>query len=63
MFERVAGTANDLGLMSEEYDPASGRPLGNFPQGFSHFALVSTALNLSEAAGPAETRRALKDEP
>jgi GH15 family glucan-1,4-alpha-glucosidase len=62
MFERVAGVANDLGLIAEEYDPCSGRLRGNFPQGFSHFALVSTAFNLSRADGPAQMRRQLKDE-
>jgi GH15 family glucan-1,4-alpha-glucosidase len=63
LFERLIGTANDLGLMAEQYDVKSGKLLGNFPQGFSHFALVSTALNLSETTGPADIRRRLKDEP
>lgn len=54
LFERIAGYANDLGLLAEEIDPASGELLGNFPQGFSHLALIRSALNLSraEAAGP-----------
>jgi GH15 family glucan-1,4-alpha-glucosidase len=39
---------NDLGLLAEEYDPAKGRLLGNFPQAFSHIALVNSALNLGE---------------
>jgi GH15 family glucan-1,4-alpha-glucosidase len=40
---------NDVGLLSEEFDPASGRMLGNFPQAFSHLALVNTAYNLTPA--------------
>jgi GH15 family glucan-1,4-alpha-glucosidase len=46
-FERAASTANDLGLLAEEYDPKLQRQLGNFPQAFSHFALVSAAYTLS----------------
>ncbi|MDG6095484.1 glycoside hydrolase family 15 protein [Acetobacter sp. AN02] len=54
-FEKLTGCANDLGLMAEEYDPASRRQLGNFPQAFSHFALVQTAhlLNMQQAGGTA----------
>ncbi|MER6528081.1 glycoside hydrolase family 15 protein [Streptomyces sp. NPDC001508] len=53
LFERLVGIANDVGLLSEEYDPAAGRQLGNFPQAFSHIALVNTALVLfgGEGAG------------
>ncbi|MFF4351840.1 glycoside hydrolase family 15 protein [Streptomyces sp. NPDC001530] len=53
MFERLVGLANDVGLLSEEYDPGSGRQLGNFPQAFSHIGLVGTALALfgGEQAG------------
>jgi GH15 family glucan-1,4-alpha-glucosidase len=47
---------NDVGLLAEEYDPASRRHLGNFPQAFSHVALVNTAMNLSAHAKPAEQR-------
>jgi GH15 family glucan-1,4-alpha-glucosidase len=57
LFDRLAGLCNDVGLLSEEYDPASGRLVGNFPQAFSHPGLVSTALILSRADGPAEQRR------
>ncbi|MFJ6081699.1 glycoside hydrolase family 15 protein [Streptomyces sp. NPDC092369] len=46
LFERLVGLANDVGLLAEEYDPASGRLLGNFPQAFSHIGLVSTAISL-----------------
>jgi GH15 family glucan-1,4-alpha-glucosidase len=56
LFERLVGLANDVGLLSEEYDPAAERFLGNFPQAFSHVALVSTAINLSHATKPAEQR-------
>jgi GH15 family glucan-1,4-alpha-glucosidase len=46
LFERLVGLANDVGLLSEEYDPVRGRQLGNFPQAFSHIGLVNTALAL-----------------
>ncbi|MFD4373235.1 glycoside hydrolase family 15 protein [Streptomyces sp. NPDC058486] len=53
LFERLAGLANDVGLLAEEYDPVTRRQLGNFPQAFSHVGLVGTALALAgdEAAG------------
>ena len=51
MFERLLALSNDVGLLAEEYDPVAGRQLGNFPQGFSHLALVNTALNLEAAMG------------
>jgi GH15 family glucan-1,4-alpha-glucosidase len=46
LFERLVGLRNDVGLLPEEYDPTQRRFLGNFPQAFSHVALVTTALNL-----------------
>jgi GH15 family glucan-1,4-alpha-glucosidase len=46
MYERLLGLVNDVGLLSEEYDPAAKRLVGNFPQAFSHVALVHTGLNL-----------------
>ena len=49
LFERVSSLANDLGLLSEEYDPRARRLLGNFPQAFTHLALVSAAVCLTEA--------------
>jgi GH15 family glucan-1,4-alpha-glucosidase len=58
LFERLLGLCNDLGLIAEEYDPASGRLLGNFPQAFSHIALVNSAHNLTDARGPAPERAA-----
>jgi GH15 family glucan-1,4-alpha-glucosidase len=48
IFERAASTGNDLGLLAEEYDPKLHRQLGNFPQAFSHFALVNAALTLTK---------------
>ena len=48
LFERAASTRNDLGLLAEEYDTKQHRQLGNFPQAFSHFALVNTAFALGE---------------
>ncbi|MEV5984322.1 glycoside hydrolase family 15 protein [Streptomyces sp. NPDC052051] len=48
LFERLVGVSNDVGLLAEEYDPATGRQLGNFPQAFSHLGLVATALALFE---------------
>ena len=59
LFERLLALRNDVGLLSEEYDPRAGRLVGNFPQAFSHVALIGTAMNLSEGhAGPAERRPA-----
>ena len=49
IFERLRGLRNDVGLLSEEYDPANRRMLGNFPQAFSHLGLINTAANLSLA--------------
>ncbi|WP_330284013.1 glycoside hydrolase family 15 protein [Streptomyces sp. NBC_00588] len=46
LFDRLVGLANDVGLLSEEYDPVQRRQLGNFPQAFSHVGLVHTALAL-----------------
>jgi GH15 family glucan-1,4-alpha-glucosidase len=54
--ERLLALRNDVGLLSEEYDPEGRRFLGNFPQAFSHVSLINTACNLSAAAGPAERR-------
>ncbi len=58
LYEKLVALRNDVGLLSEEYDPSSGRLLGNLPQAFSHVALVNTAMNLGAEGGPAATRRA-----
>ena len=60
-FEQLLELRNDVGLLAEEYDPRLGRQLGNFPQAYSHLALVNTALNLHDLGephehGPAEDR-------
>jgi GH15 family glucan-1,4-alpha-glucosidase len=47
LFERLLALRNDLGLLAEEYDPIEKRQLGNFPQAFTHLALVNTARILS----------------
>ncbi len=57
MFQRLLDLCNDVGLLSEEYDPTRRRQLGNFPQAFSHLALISTALNLDSRDAPADQRR------
>jgi GH15 family glucan-1,4-alpha-glucosidase len=57
LFERLLGLRNDVGLLSEEYDPAARRLVGNFPQAFSHISLINTACNLSRSVGPAADRQ------
>jgi GH15 family glucan-1,4-alpha-glucosidase len=57
LFERLLGLCNDLGLLAEQYDPASRRQLGNFPQAFSHVMLINTARNLAREQGPAQERK------
>jgi GH15 family glucan-1,4-alpha-glucosidase len=57
LFERLLAVCNDVGLLSEEYEPGAKRLLGNFPQAFSHVSLVNTARNFADHAGPAEQRR------
>ena len=56
LFERLIALCNDVGLISEEYDPESGRLLGNFPQAMTHVALINTACNLAGEVGPARSR-------
>jgi GH15 family glucan-1,4-alpha-glucosidase len=56
LFEKLLGVSNDLGLLSEEYDPAAKRLLGNYPQAFTHVGLVNSAYNLSHHSGPAQQR-------
>jgi GH15 family glucan-1,4-alpha-glucosidase len=57
IFERLLALRNDVGLLSEQYDPQSKRLMGNFPQAFSHVALVNTAFNLTSARGPSSERQ------
>ena len=57
LFERLLGLANDVGLFAEEYDPARGTLLGNFPQAFTHLALVGSALTLSSGSTESPRRR------
>ncbi|MGC2200619.1 MAG: glycoside hydrolase family 15 protein [Stellaceae bacterium] len=56
LFERLLSLRNDVGLLAEEFDPRLSRQVGNFPQAFSHVALVNTAFNLTRAQGPAQQR-------
>ena len=56
LFRRLVGLCNDVGLLSEEYDPRAKRFLGNFPQAFSHMALVHSAYNLTRMEKPVEQR-------
>jgi GH15 family glucan-1,4-alpha-glucosidase len=60
MFERLLGLRNDVGLLAEEYDSLAGRMVGNFPQAYSHVALINTANNLFKYAKPAEQRSGRK---
>jgi GH15 family glucan-1,4-alpha-glucosidase len=57
LFRRLAALCNDVGLLSEEYDPRARRFLGNFPQAFSHVALVNTALGLMREKPPRRAKR------
>jgi GH15 family glucan-1,4-alpha-glucosidase len=56
LFEKLLDLQNDLGLLSEEYDPEAKRLLGNFPQAFTHVGLVNSAYNLSHHESPHEQR-------
>jgi GH15 family glucan-1,4-alpha-glucosidase len=56
LFCRLVALANDLGLLSEEYDPYAKRLVGNFPQAFSHLALVNSAYNLTRVRKPVHQR-------
>ncbi len=58
LFDRLLKLTNDVGLLAEEYDPVGKRQLGNFPQAFSHLALINSAMNLGSDAGPAARRSA-----
>jgi len=65
LFKQLLALRNDLGLLSEEYDPREKRLVGNFPQAFSHIALITSATNLAHAAKPLRQRsghKPLEDE-
>jgi GH15 family glucan-1,4-alpha-glucosidase len=57
LFHRLVGLCNDVGLISEEYDPENKVLLGNFPQAFSHVSLINSAWNLNRKEGPALHRK------
>jgi GH15 family glucan-1,4-alpha-glucosidase len=56
LMDRLLEVRNDVGLLSEQYDPVAKRQLGNFPQAFSHLGLINSALNLSPGQKPIEER-------
>jgi len=56
LFDRLLTRCNDVGLLAEEFDPLTGRMLGNFPQAYSHVGVINCALNLSREIGPTEQR-------
>ena len=56
LFERLLSRCNDVGLLAEEFDPLTGRMLGNFPQAYCHVGIINCALNLSRQKGPTEER-------
>ncbi len=56
LFRRLVGLRNDVGLLSEQYDPDLKRLVGNFPQAFSHLALINSAYNLTRARKPVHER-------
>jgi GH15 family glucan-1,4-alpha-glucosidase len=56
LFRRLLGLCNELGLLSEEYDPSGKRLVGNFPQAFSHLALINSAYNLTRVRKPVHQR-------
>jgi GH15 family glucan-1,4-alpha-glucosidase len=58
LFDRLLGYCNDVGLLAEEYDPVAKRQLGNFPQAFSHLALINTATGLAGRRGTVHERAA-----
>ena len=55
LFDRLLSLRNDVGLLSEEWDPLAGRQLGNTPQAFSHFALITSALQLHHGRAHSNT--------
>jgi GH15 family glucan-1,4-alpha-glucosidase len=60
LYRHLVRLANDVGLLAEEYDPRSRRMLGNFPQAFTHVALVNSGINLMNAHAAAPRRKGHK---
>ena len=58
LFKRLLARCNDVGLLAEEFDPAAGRMLGNFPQAYSHVGLINCALNLTQHKSSRKERAA-----
>ena len=56
LFDRLLAHCNDVGLLSDEFDPVTGRMLGNFPQAYSHVGVINCALNLTRSTSPADER-------
>src|SRR5262245_38951568 len=56
LLDRLLARCNDVGLLAEQFDPITGRMLGNFPQAYSHVGLINSALSLSRKMGPVEER-------
>jgi GH15 family glucan-1,4-alpha-glucosidase len=56
LFEKLVSRCNDVGLLAEEFEPLTGRMLGNFPQAYSHVGLINCALSLSRLTGPVKQR-------
>jgi GH15 family glucan-1,4-alpha-glucosidase len=63
LYTELIGLANDVGLLSEEYDPEAQRLVGNFPQAMTHVALVNTAANLTGRISPARSRSGVRVAP
>lgn len=61
LFELLLARCNDVGLLAEEFDPQSGRMLGNFPQAYCHVGIINCALNLNRQKGPVEQRAQLSE--
>lgn len=61
MFDRLLAASNDLGLMAEEYDVASGELLGNFPQAFTHLGIIRSAFRIAQARGLVDVQRPVAD--